>query len=130
MWSSQLQQQQQQVQQPQSQQQQLQQQQSQQHQQQQEDGDDGSSGGGRDSSSPSTKPEEGTMSASSTESSGLDSHKGSTSPSISSSPLNLPHWQYSRVSLMRTGHFYDILFPAIPLIYYVLTTTFFNRMNF
>lgn len=83
MWSSQ-----------QQQQQQLQQQ------QQQEDADDGSSGGGRDSSSPSTKPEEGNISASSTESSGLDSHKGSTSPSISSSPLNLPHWQYSRDELL------------------------------
>lgn len=80
-----------------------QQQSQQQPQHQQEDGDDGCSGGGggRDSSSPSTKPEEGTISASSTESSGLDSHKGSTSPSISSSPLNLPHWQYSRVSLVK-----------------------------
>lgn len=75
---------------------------SQQQQQQQEDADDGSSGGGRDSSSPSTKPEEGMISASSTESGGLDSHKGSTSPSISSSPLNLPHWQYSRVSTLKT----------------------------
>ncbi|XP_042204566.1 uncharacterized protein LOC121854170 isoform X3 [Homarus americanus] len=70
-------------------------------QQQQEDGDDGSSGGGgRDSSTPSSKPEEGDISASSSDSSGGESLKGTATPSSSSSPQNLPQWQYSRDELL------------------------------